>query len=195
MRDYRQELMRVLDTGIALSKEKDSSRLLSMILDASMDIAGCDAGTLYMNKDGFLHFKVMRTISMGVDRGRSGETIDMPPVPLVPQNICAYTVLSGRTLNIPDVYQSDEFDFSGPKNYDRITGYRTESMLTIPLINQEDDAVGVIQLINAMDDDGRIIEFSPYVEKITLSLASQAAIAITNIQYMEEMKNQMWSFT
>ncbi len=189
------ELMKVLDTGIALSKEKDRNKLLGMILDASMDMARCDAGTLYMNKEGYLHFKVMRTISMNVDKGRNGEEIDIPPVPIVPQNICAYTVLSGKPLNIPDVYASSEFDFSGPLNYDKITGYHTGSMLTIPLINQEDEAVGVMQLINAMDEKGNMVEFAPDIERVILSLASQAAIAMSNIQYMEEIKNQMWSFT
>ncbi|MGN0713477.1 MAG: HD domain-containing phosphohydrolase [Anaerovoracaceae bacterium] len=195
MNNYSKELMKVLDTGIALSKEKDRNKLLSMILEASMEIARCDAGTLYMNKDGFLHFKVMKTISMGVDKGKNGEPIDLPPVPIAPQNICAYTVLKGRPLNIPDVYASCEFDFSGPIQYDKLTGYHTGSMLTIPLINQEDDAVGVMQLINALDEEGNITAFSADVERVILSLASQAAITMTNMQYLEELKNQMWSFT
>ena len=195
MEDSNQYLKRVLDTGIALSKEKDRNKLLDMILKASMDITNCDAGTLYMNKDGYLHFKVMKTISMHVDQGKDGETIDLPPVPIVPENICAYTVLYRKPLNIRDVYTSREFDFSGPMKYDSITGYHTQSMLTIPLLNQEDEAVGVMQLINAMDEKGEIIEFAGEQEQIILSLASQAAIAMTNIQYTEEMKAQMWSFT
>lgn len=195
MENSSKKLMKVLDTGIALSKEKDRNKLLGMILDASMDIAQCDAGTLYVNKDGHLHFKVMKTISMNVDKGKNGEEIDLPPVPIVPGNICAYTVLKGKSLNIADVYKSSEFDFSGPIKYDEITGYHTGSMLTIPLVNQEDETVGVMQLINAMDEQGNIVEFSPEIERVILSLASQAAIAMTNIKYMEEIKNQMWSFT
>ncbi len=193
--DEHSYVKRILETGIALSKEKDSNHLLDMILDASIDIANCDAGTLYVNKDGALHFKVMKTISMGIDKGKNGETIDLPSVPLGRDNICAYTVLEKKPLNIADVYASKEFDFSGPKHYDSITGYHTGSMLTIPLLNQETEAVGVMQLINAIGENGETIPFSAQTEQIILSLASQAAIAMTNIQYTEEMKVQMWSFT
>ena len=195
MEQEKRKLRKVLDTGIALSKEKDRSRLLSMILDASMDIAHCDAGTLYIYREGFLNFRVMKTLSMQVDKGKNGEEIDLPPVPLMPENICAYTVLNRKPLLIDDVYTSKEFDFSGPLKYDSITGYHTQSMLTIPLLNQEEEAVGVMQLINAMDDSGKITVFTEELERILLSLASQATIAMTNIQYTEEIKAQMWSFT
>ena len=189
------ELNRILDTGIALSKEKDRNKLLDMILDESISITHCDAGTLYICRDDKLHFQVMKTLSMHVDKGKNGEKIDLPPVPMVPQNICAYTVIHKQPLNIENVYENEKFDFSGPKQYDKMTGYHTRSMLTIPLLNQEDEVVGVLQLINALDEEGIIIPFDPGLEHIILSLASQAAIAVSNIRYMEEIKDQMWSFT
>ena len=68
-------------------------------------------------------------------------------------------------------------------------------MLTIPLLNQEDEAMGVLQLINAMDEEGNVIAFNPDLEYIILSLASQATMAVSNIRYLEEIKDQMWSFT
>lgn len=191
----KEKLVKILDTGIALSKEKDRNRLLDMILDESMKIAGCDAGTLYIYQDNHLHFKVMKTLSMNVDRGKNGEKIDLPPVPVVPENVCAYTVLAKKALNISDVYTCSGFDFSGPITYDKMTGYHTQSMLAIPLLNQEEEAVGVMQLINAMDDSGQIIAFPADIEHIIMALASQAAIAVSNIRYMEEIKAQMWSFT
>lgn len=189
------EMRKILDTGIALSKEKDRNKLLDMILDESMDIAGCDAGTLYICRDEKLYFQVMKTLSMHVDKGKNGEKIDLTPVPMAPQNICAYTVLHKQTLNIENVYENTAFDFSGPYRYDKMTGYHTQSMLTIPLLNQEEEAVGVLQLINALDEDGKIIPFDSRLEHIILSLASQATIAVSNIRYMEEIKDQMWSFT
>lgn len=190
-----EQLLKILDTGIALSKEKDRNKLLNKILEASMSIAHCDAGTLYICKDEKLHFQVMKTISMHVDKGKNGEEIDLPPVPMVPQNICAYTVIHKQPLNIRDVYENREFDFSGPYQYDKMTGYHTQSMLTIPLLNQYEEAVGVLQLINALDEQGNVTAFASEMEYIILSLASQAAIAVANIRYMEEMKEQMWSFT
>ncbi|MGN1144926.1 MAG: HD-GYP domain-containing protein, partial [Acetatifactor sp.] len=189
------ELAQVLDTGIALSKEKDRNKLLDMILDAGISISHCDAGTLYIYKDNLLYFKVMKTLSMNVDKGKDGEEIDLPPVPVTPENICAYTIIHKVPLNIRDVYANREFDFSGPLKYDKLTGYHTQSMLTIPLLNQEEQVVGVMQLINAMDTDGRVVEFGAKQEHILMSLASQAAIAVSNIRYMEEIKEQMWSFT
>lgn len=193
--DYRGDISKILDTGIALSKEKDRNKLLDMILDISMEISGCDGGTLYIRRDDNLHFHVMKTISQNVDKGKNGEHIDLPPVPMREENICAYTVIHKKSLNIEDVYESDEFDFSGPLRYDKMTGYRTQSMLTIPLLNQEDDAVGVLQLINAMDEKGQVIPFDTSLEKIILSLASQVTMAVSNIKYLEEIKDQMWSFT
>ena len=189
------ELEKVLDTGIALSKEKNRNKLLDMILDAGMELTNCDAGTLYICKGNKLYFQVMKTISMGVDQGKNGEKIDLPPVEMSEANICSYTVIHKKVLNIENVYESDEFDFSGPYRYDKMTGYHTRSMITIPLLNQEDNAVGVLQLINAKDADGNIVKFPKRMEHIILSLASQAAIAVSNISYMEEIKTQMWSFT
>lgn len=192
---YRGEIEKVLDIGIALSKEKNRNKLLDMILDGGMEIANCDGGTLYIQQGDSLHFRVMKTISMKVDKGKNGEIIDLPPVPMREENICAYTLIHKKILNIADVYASREFDFSGPLRYDSMTGYHTQSMLTIPLLNQEDEAVGVLQLINAMDEEGKVVPFDESLERIVLSLASQATIAVSNVRYLEEIKDQMWSFT
>ncbi len=192
---YRGDINRFLDIGIALSKERDRNKLLDMILENGMEIANCDGGTLYIQRGDNLYFQVMKTISMNVDKGKNGELIDLPPVPMREENICAYTLIHKKILNIEDVYTSKEFDFSGPRNYDGMTGYHTKSMLTIPLLNQEDEAVGVLQLINAMDENGNVTAFDKGVEHIILALASQATIAVSNIRYLEEIKDQMWSFT
>lgn len=191
----KSDMSKVLETGIKLSKEKDRNVLFNDILDCCMSITGCDAGTLYLVEDDSLSFKVMKTISLSIDKGRNGEKIDLPNVPLRETNICAYSVIHKLTVNIEDVYKSDLFDFSGPRNYDKMTGYHTQSMLTIPLLNQEEHVVGVLQLINAKDEAGTIIPFDADYEKILLSLASQAAIAVANIKYMQEIEEQMWSFT
>ena len=192
---YKGDIEKILDIGIALSKEKDRNKLLDMILDNGMEIANCDGGTLYIQQGDSLCFRVMKTLSMSVDKGSNGEVIDLPPVPMKEENICAYTVIHKKILNIADVYTSKEFDFSGPFRYDSMTGYHTQSMLTIPLLNQEDEAVGVLQLINAMDEEGNIIAFDADMEHVLLALASQATIAVSNIRYLEEIKDQMWSFT
>ena len=73
------ELQVILDIGIALSAERDRNKLFNMIITKSMDITNCDAGTLYLLEDGALHFKIMKTLSMGVDKGSGGEAINLPP--------------------------------------------------------------------------------------------------------------------
>lgn len=195
MDEKNSELIEILKAGIALSKESDRNRLLYEILEYSMRITHCDGGLLYMAHEDRLHIKVMRTFSLGLDKGRNGEAIGFPPVPLSVSNICAYTVLSKKPVNVADAYASDEFDFSFPRRYDRITGYHTKSLMTIPLMDQDENTVGVMQLMNAMDQSGNVIPFEKRMEFIITSLASQAAIAMTNIRYMDEIKDQMWSFT
>ncbi len=195
MKTTERTLNTILDIAISLSKETNKTDILNSILTQSMQIASCDAGTLYILHEDGLHFFLMKTLSQGVDRGGDGEEIPLPPVKIRKKNISAYTVLTKQPVRIDDVYNTDLFDFSGPKNYDKMTGYHTGSMLAVPLINQEDEVIGVIQLINALDGDGKIRPFSDDAEHIIFALSSLAAIELCNIQYMAEMKEQMWSFT
>ncbi len=195
---YSEELIKqVLNIGISLTVEKDREKLLYHILDYSMEIANADAGTLYILKEGFLHFAIMRTISMHVERVfEGGDAADsIPPVPLKEENICAYCAMHKKVLNIEDVYDSDEFNFAGPKKYDAMTGYHTGSMVAIPLVDQDEKVLGVIQLINSLDENNNIVPFAQDLMDILMSLASQASIALSNMQYREDLQAQMWSFT
>lgn len=189
------ELEKVLNIGIALSAEKDPNRLFGLIVNTAMELTSSDGGTLYICKDDMLHFRIMKTLSKGFNRGEAGDVIDIPPVPLKKENICAYAAISGKSLNIEDVYNSNDFDFSGPKRYDAINQYHTQSMVAIPLTNQEGTTIGVLQLINATDASGNIRPFTAKEEQILLALASQTAIALSNMQYVEELNQQLWSFT
>ncbi len=185
----------VLEVGLALSGEKDFNKLFNLIIDKGMELTACDAGTLYVTGDDVLEFKIMKTLSQGVDKGSDGAKIDIPPVPMKESNICAYAAIHKKSLNIPDVYTSDLFDFGGPKRYDALTGYHTQSMIAVPLVDNDDRTVGVLQLINAMDEEGNTIPFTAELEHIVLSLASQTAVAVSNMRYQQELKDQMWSFT
>lgn len=185
----------ILDAGIALSKERDRNRLLDMLLDKSMGITGCDGGVLYILKEDTLHFQVVKYLSKNIDFGKNGAKIEVAPVSMEENNICSYSVKRKEVMNIEDVYECTKFDFSALYQYDKESEYRTQSMLMIPLLNQEEEAIGVLQLINALNENQQIIAFDPDFERIILALASQAAIAVSNVGYMEEIKDQMWSFT
>ena len=189
-----EELREVVNIGIQLTTEQNKNRLLEMMLKNAMDIAECDAATLYLYKDEALHFKIMKTLSQGVSKGENGEVIDLPPVPLVEGNVCAFSAIHRELINIRDVYDSDRFDFSGPKKYDAITGYRTGSMLVIPMLDAEDSLVGVLQLMNKLNEAGDFIAFTSDDEFAIRSLGSMAAISLSNMIYLEEIKLQMHSF-
>ena len=191
----RKELMEVLSISIELSKENDRQHLLNTILNKSIEFTNCDAGTLYLCENNALTFKIMKTNSQNISKGEKGEKIDLPPVPLKEENICAYAAIHQQVLNIEDVWTSTMFDFSGPKKYDSLTGYTTKSMLVVPMSNYEGKLIGVLQLINAQDEFGKIIPFEKEVEPIILALASQGGIILANQLYLEEIKMQMWSFT
>jgi len=188
------DVEKLLDIGIALSSEKNGDKLLETILEAAMDISNCDGGTLYVLKDDALHFKIMITKSLGIRSGADGEKVEMPPRAMSRNNVCACAALDKTTINIADIYEDKNFIFTGPKDFYDRTGYKTVSMLTVPMEDDHGDVIGVLQLINALDADGKIIPFAPEYERVLISLASQAAICLTSRLYAKEVSDLLDSF-
>ena len=184
----------LLDIGISLSAEKDSNKLLETILDAAMDITNCDGGTLYIIRDDALFFTLIKTKSKGIRQGFSGEPVDLPPVPLSGSNDCARAAVSKKPINVADIYADTKNDYSGTKKYDALNDYKTISMLTVPMEDDHADVIGVLQLVNAKDDDGNAAPFAAEYERIIYSLASQAAICLTNRNYAAEVSQLLDSF-
>jgi HD-GYP domain-containing protein (c-di-GMP phosphodiesterase class II) len=184
----------LLNIGIAFSKEKDINKLIETILDSVMDLMRCDGGTLYLLEDGELHFKIMITQSLGFRRGGDAPEGMPPPMQLTRDSLCARAALDRTLINIDDVYENKEFNFGGSKKVDAIMGYRTQSMLTVPMEDDHGDVIGVLQLINAMDEDGNTIPFAAEFERILFSIASQAAICLTNRKYAAEVVELLDSF-
>ena len=187
-------LQTILNIGIAFSREKNRERLLDRILTAAMDITQCDGGTLYINNGEALEFKIMITRSQGIHKGGEAGEITLPPVPLSEKNVCACGVLFRRLINIPDVYESEHYDFSGPKNYDAMTGYHTQSMMVVPLEDDKENVIGVVQLINALNEDGKVIPFRTEYEQILLAMGSQAAICLVNMNYSHQIRDMLDSY-
>jgi HD-GYP domain-containing protein (c-di-GMP phosphodiesterase class II) len=190
--------------GIALSSEKDMPRLLEMILTEAKIITGADGGTLYtVNDQNQLVFEIVQTDSLKIGMGgTSGIPVTFKPIPLHKrdgspniQRIVAYSALNSKTINLSDVYQTVEFDFSGPRQFDKLMNYRTKSMLTIPMNNHEGETVGVLQLINKLAPNCKEpVSFSKQDQHLAESLASQAAIALTNKHLIDGLKNLFDSF-
>ena len=109
--------------------------------------------------------------------------------------VAAYAALTGKTVNIADAYTADGFDFTGTRNFDKKTGYRSKSFLTVPMANHEHEIIGVLQLINAQDPKtGEIVPFSHADQRLAESLASQAAIALTNRMLINQLEQLFESF-
>ena len=200
-------VQRLTSIGAALSAEKDSGRLMELILQAARDFTGADGGTLYSRTDdSTLVFEIMFTESLGLHLGgTSGKLIELPPLNLYHTDgsanremVAAWAAVSGETISIPDAYHTDDFDFSGTRVFDEKMGYRSQSFLTVPMRNHIDEVIGVLQLINACDrdeeGDGGPRPFDENDRSLVESLASQAAIALTNQRLIEEQKHLFESF-
>ncbi len=197
-----EELNRV---GVSLSKQKDTNRLLEAILVAAKKITNADGGTLYRvdAEKMLVHFEILRTDSLSIAMGgTTGVDVPFYPVRLYDDNghpnnsmVVAYSVLRDETVNIADAYAAEGFDFTGTKNFDKKTGYRSKSFLTVPMKNHEDEIIGVLQLINAKDRvTGKIEQFSEADQHLAESLASQAAVALTNRLLIDQLETLFESF-
>jgi len=191
------------EIGMALSAQSNMDKLLEMILDEAKKYTNADGGTLYLKSDDAktLCFKVVKTDSLNIAMGGTKSEITWPPLKLYKDDgsqnnemVAALCALSGNVINIEDVYDAEGFNFEGTKRFDANTGYRSKSMLVVPFRNHENDIIGVLQLINRLDEDKESIKFSTDDEDATLSLASQAAVAITNSRLIGELENLLMSF-
>ena len=184
----------ILEIGVSLSYERDYNRLLERILQCAMELTFCDAGTLYLCDREALRFKIMRNDTLKTYSGGDGNWPELPPVPLQRENVCALALLENRTISIRDVKHCEEYDFSGPRRYDAMTGYDTRSMLVVPMQNREGEKIGVLQLINAQDEEKNVCEFNQDAVLAIESVASQAAITIQNVRYIRDIRELFQSF-
>jgi len=190
------QIKKMSDIGRALSGVHDLNTLLEMIVDQARNFTNADAGTLYIVEDNTLRFQIVQNDSLKIRMGgKSGESIPFPPVELKESNVSAFVALKGVSVNIPDVYDTDLFDFTGPKKFDQSTGYRSKSMLVVPMRNHENDIIGVLQLLNATNPiSNEVIAFSQDYENLSESLASQAAVSITNAKLIANMTELFEAF-
>ena len=190
------QIKKMSDIGRALSGVQDLNTLLEMIVDQARNFTNADAGTLYIVDNNTLRFQIVQNDSLKIRMGgKSGGTIPFPPVELKETNVSAFVALKGISVNIPDVYDTDLFDFTGPKKFDQSTGYRSKSMLVVPMRNHENDVIGVLQLLNATNPiSNEVIAFSQDYENLSESLASQAAVSITNAKLIANMTELFEAF-
>src|SRR6267142_147757 len=205
--DLFRRLEQLNEIGSALSQEKDIDQLLEKILLAAKTITRAAGGTLYVletsDEGPRLRFAIMRNEALDIAMGgTSGNPLPFYPVHLYgkdgkPNNqmVAAYAALTGKTVNIADAYSGEGFDFSGTRNFDKKTGYRSKAFLTVPMKNHEGEIIGVLQLINRMDPTtNEIGPFASSDQRLAESLASQAAIALTNRHLINQLEVLFESF-
>ncbi len=178
----------ILPIGAALSAETDENLLLERIVREASRICNADAGTLYLVHDGQLHYVFTQVGSLGISfGGATGRPVPYQPITLKDpltgapneEHVAAYVALNGESINLANIYQEDDFDFSGMATFDEDNDYASVSCLTVPLRNGR--VVGVLQLLNAQDrETGQTIPFDAYHQQVAESLASQAAVLLNN---------------
>jgi HD-GYP domain-containing protein (c-di-GMP phosphodiesterase class II) len=189
MKHQESKLKMILNVGLEISQIKDIDLLLEKILGEARDFTGCDAGSIYVKERDLLRFSYAQndTQQRQLPPGRKLPYSTFS-IPISNTSIAGYAAANGTILNIPDVYKiEDSYPFSFNRSYDSITGYRTCSVLAIPLKNFRNEIIGVLQLINAMNSDGQAIPFEQGDEEIIIYFANNAATAIQRAKMTREI--------
>jgi HD-GYP domain-containing protein (c-di-GMP phosphodiesterase class II) len=202
------ELSKLNEIGLALSSERNIKKLLELILSKSREITGADAGSLYLverakepnNGHGDqLRFKLAQN-----------DTVVVPfeefTIPLDERSIAGYVAVSGRVVNVADAYRLPaDSPFHISRAWDEKSGYRTKSMLVVPMRDHDNQVIGVVQLINKKQDpravlqpvsliEEAVVPFTSVDEELAGSLASQAAVAFENTKLIQDIKDLFESF-
>jgi HD-GYP domain-containing protein (c-di-GMP phosphodiesterase class II) len=207
---YRYELNELVEIARAIASERDIRKLLGLILEKSRYITSADAGSVYIVEG--LHLEPHeRTLRFMVSQNDS-MTIDFREFTLKVDNrsIVGHSVLHKTVINIPDLYELDQpgknpWGFRHDKQFDRKTGYQGHSMLTVPMTNQNDEVIGVIQLINRKrngnakltgpEDFGvQVMPFDERSEELARTLASQAGVSLENTLLYGDIQRLFESF-
>ena len=195
-----QDLSVLNDIGVKLSAERDLDKLLALILSKSREITSADAGSLYLVKRAEegnggrdqLQFMLPQNDTLGVGQ------FERVTMPLDESSLAGYTAVTGEVQNVPDAYEHGAGS-AGSRAFDERSGYRTKSMLVIPMRDHKNEVIGVVQLINKKRSreavlrplslvDEIVIPFDKTDEELVGSLASQAAVAFENADLIQRIR-------
>ena len=202
-----QELHELNSIGVALSAQRDINKLLELILAKARDITAADAGSLYLVErhendaaaEDQLSFELTQNASVVYPFKKS-------KMPLSEASIAGYAALTGQIVNVADAYHLPAGSpFKVSRSFDEKSGYRTKSMLVVPMRDHQDTVIGVVQLINKKRDprmvlqpvslvEESVVPFTSVDEELVTSLASQAAVAFENARLIQDMKDLFESF-
>ncbi len=178
------KLASLIEIGISLSAERDRNKLLSLILEHGKRLCHCDAATMYLvDESDRLAFSLRtRGDPLPVSHLALHDPVTGAPNE---RHLATWVALHPHSVIIDDAYDEPRFDLSGTHDMDRLSGYRTVSMLTVPMRSRGGTVVGVLQFLNALDPDGRVVPFRHPLVQVAEALAAQAAVAIENHALLE----------
>jgi response regulator RpfG family c-di-GMP phosphodiesterase len=187
----KQQIEKLNNIGIALSSEHKLEKLLEQIVNQSLFLAHCDAGSIYIKEGNMLTFMVAQnnTLKKRYGDGYEEKYFKRFHFPISKDRISGYVAATGETLNIKDVYHiPSDFEYTFTDDFDKRNNYITKSMIVAPMKDPDNHVLGVLQLINCLNDESEIIPFNKNLESLIQSLASQAAVAIRNAKLIKQVK-------
>ncbi len=204
-----EELHELNKIGVALSAERDINKLLELILGKSREITAADAGSLYLVQRG----KDANAIADDQIKFELAQNESLPDLhfekrtmPLDKGSLAGYVALTGQPVNVADAYNlPKDSTFQISRAFDQRSGYKTKSVLVVPMKDHQDKVVGVVQLINKKREPGTVLQpvslvdeavipFTSVDQELVTSLASQAAVAFENTLLIQDMRNLFEAF-
>ena len=183
--NFEEQLYKLNEIGIALCQERNIEVLLEKILSEACAFTGAEGGSLYIREKNELCFKVSQNEKLPQNLQLRGLRI-----PLSNSSVAGYVAMTGEILNIEDVYELPQSaPYRVDLSFDKKNNYRTRSMLLVPMQKSGHEPLGVLALINAVSPEGDLISFDYRYESLVHSLASQAAVAVSNAQLHQELKD------
>ncbi len=178
--------MRFIKIAVSLSQEKDLKKLMNLITGEAMQLTSSARGTLYLvdREKKKLIFYVTNQLSF-----------NEITIPLTPESIAGYVGVTGETLVLDDVYElSESLPYKFNKSFDERTGFRTKSMLVVPLSSHKNEIIGILQLINKESGGNEIIGYNHTDLELINAVGSLAAVSIENALLYKEIENLFDAF-
>ena len=183
MIDREQLVEELIEIGLALTNERDLYALLDRILEAARRFTRAEAGTLFLCEGDHLRFAVVQNdlIERKLGKSEMQQRLQAEPLRLSEPSLAGHVAQTGVLINVADAYAIGVHETRAfNQRFDAASDYSTRSVLAVPLQDLTGSIVGVLELLNALDDSGAIVPFEPDHEKLIRALASQAAVAIRN---------------
>jgi HD-GYP domain-containing protein (c-di-GMP phosphodiesterase class II) len=184
MKITKKKLQHIIQMGIEVSQISDLDVLLEKILSESRNLVNADAGSIYIKEEDTLKFSYAQNETLRKKLGPGKKLIYTTfSMPITKKSIAGFVALEGKVLNIANAYKiSKKMPYSFNSSIDKLVGYKTQSMLTVPLKNNRGDIIGVLQLINAQDNEGNIVPFNAEDVSYINPFAMYTAVAIERAQ-------------